>query len=101
MVKYRLFSGTGSDDVLRQAQVPILNNTQCAGWYGSNIKGGIKPGMMCAGYQFGGMDACQVICSNETFTKWQMLTFSYVSASYDHNKLLTAIQKQLRGGSRG
>ena len=55
-----LISGTGSADVLRQAQVPILNNTQCSGWYGSNFTEGITPGMMCAGYQFGGIDSCQV-----------------------------------------
>ena len=57
------FQGTGNNNILQQAQVPILNNTQCSGWYGSDLQVDMDAGILCAGYQFGGIDACQVVTS--------------------------------------
>jgi len=47
--------GAGSN-VLRQVEVPIISNTQCAQQYGS---GSITASMICAGYDEGGRDSCQ------------------------------------------
>ncbi|XP_013099236.2 trypsin-1-like [Stomoxys calcitrans] len=48
---------TQSREWLRQAEVPIFNQQQCAMRY--NIFGGITDRMICAGYAKGGKDACQ------------------------------------------
>lgn len=47
--------GSGSDE-LREVQVPILSDAQCAGYYGTSTDG---PTEVCAGYPQGGKDSCQ------------------------------------------
>lgn len=49
-------SGTVANS-LRKASVPYTDNTACNA--PSAYNGGIKPGMMCAGYREGGIDSCQ------------------------------------------
>jgi hypothetical protein len=47
--------------VLQHVPVPVIENNICEGWHrqrGINIR--IYDEMMCAGYEFGGRDACQV-----------------------------------------
>jgi transmembrane serine protease 6 len=47
--------------VLQHVNVPVIENNVCELWHrkrGINIK--IHDEMMCAGYEFGGRDACQV-----------------------------------------
>lgn len=47
--------------VLQHVPVPVIENPICEGWHkqrGINIK--IYDEMMCAGYETGGKDACQV-----------------------------------------
>ncbi|XP_076824953.1 plasminogen-like [Clavelina lepadiformis] len=46
--------GTGSTNVLRQASVPIITRLSC-----SSKLSGILAGMICAGFEDGGKDACQ------------------------------------------
>ena len=36
--------------------VPIIDKELCNRWYNDSI----KAGMLCAGYQYGGIDACKV-----------------------------------------
>ncbi|BHF63414.1 hypothetical protein SprV_0200640600 [Sparganum proliferum] len=45
---------TGSNSVLRQASVPIIDYTLCSSWYST-----LTPASFCAGYAQGGIDACQ------------------------------------------
>ncbi|KAK4471634.1 hypothetical protein MN116_005044 [Schistosoma mekongi] len=45
---------TGSNDVLRQAVVPVIDYNLCKSWYPYLAKESF-----CAGYQQGGIDACQ------------------------------------------
>nr|XP_018671090.1 coagulation factor XI-like [Ciona intestinalis] len=60
-----------SDDLskLREATVPVINNTQCSEWYSSFI---VTTNNLCAGYAAGGVDACQgdsggpLVCSNNS-----------------------------------
>lgn len=47
--------GSGSDE-LREVQVPVLSDAQCAASYGSSTDG---PSEVCAGYPQGGKDSCQ------------------------------------------
>jgi trypsin len=47
--------GTNPSHPLMKASVPYVDNADCNPAYG----GSIKPGMMCAGYREGGIDACQ------------------------------------------
>lgn len=54
-----LFTGTGSNLVLRQVTVPIIDQSTCAsrdysGRYMDTTT------MICAGYEHGGKDSCQV-----------------------------------------
>eukprot|EP00058_Branchiostoma_floridae_P010524 XP_002596012.1 hypothetical protein BRAFLDRAFT_123740 [Branchiostoma floridae] len=49
--------GTGNDDVLKQARVPLVSNADCN--VASSYDGEITEFMMCAGFQEGGADACQ------------------------------------------
>lgn len=49
--------GTGDDLVLKEAIVPIVSNAQCDKWM-SWV--GLGPKMVCAGYEKGGQDSCQV-----------------------------------------
>jgi len=44
-------------ETLQLAQVPLVDNATCNAKDAYN--GAIKPGMMCAGYRAGGIDACQ------------------------------------------
>lgn len=47
--------------MLQHVPVPVIENPICEGWHkqrGINIK--IYDEMMCAGYESGGKDACQV-----------------------------------------
>ncbi|CAH8620479.1 unnamed protein product [Dicrocoelium dendriticum] len=45
---------TGSNTVLRQATVPVINFNLCKSWYAT-----LTQVSFCAGYQQGGVDACQ------------------------------------------
>ena len=45
-----------STSILREAQVPILDNAVCDSWYTGITIHGV---MMCAGYEVGGVDTCQ------------------------------------------
>lgn len=54
-----LFPVHGSrPDKLQQVMVPMISNEKCnePEWYG----GGLDETMVCAGYEEGGRDACQV-----------------------------------------
>lgn len=47
--------------MLQHVNVPVIDNNVCEVWHrrrGINIR--IHDEMMCAGYEFGGRDACQV-----------------------------------------
>ncbi|KAL3316294.1 Serine protease 56 [Cichlidogyrus casuarinus] len=57
---------TGSNSVLRQAQVPVVDFAQCQAWYrGASV----TQASFCAGFEQGGIDACQgdsggpILCS--------------------------------------
>ncbi|TGZ69125.1 hypothetical protein CRM22_003918 [Opisthorchis felineus] len=45
---------TGSNSVLRQATLPVIDYNLCRSWYST-----LTPASFCAGYQQGGIDACQ------------------------------------------
>jgi len=48
--------------VLQHVNVPVIDNNVCEVWHrkrGINIR--IHDEMICAGYEYGGRDACQVI----------------------------------------
>ncbi|XP_013788245.1 serine proteinase stubble-like, partial [Limulus polyphemus] len=46
--------------VLQHVPVPVINNQVCEMWHSlQGIQIRIHEEMMCAGYEFGGMDACQ------------------------------------------
>ena len=47
--------GSGSDE-LREVQVPVLSDAECAAAYGTSTDG---PTEVCAGYPQGGKDSCQ------------------------------------------
>uniref|UniRef100_H2Z0J1 Peptidase S1 domain-containing protein n=1 Tax=Ciona savignyi TaxID=51511 RepID=H2Z0J1_CIOSA len=47
---------TDARNILREASVPVLNNTQCSSWYSTF---NIFSTNLCAGYQAGGVDSCQ------------------------------------------
>ncbi|XP_045211106.2 neurotrypsin-like [Mercenaria mercenaria] len=47
--------GTAWNGMLQQAMVPLLNKTLCNRWYNHTV----KDDMICAGYQFGGIDSCK------------------------------------------
>ncbi|XP_078658661.1 ovochymase-like [Branchiostoma floridae x Branchiostoma belcheri] len=49
--------GTGDDDVLKQARVPLVSNADCNA--ANSYDGEISQYMLCAGFQEGGHDACQ------------------------------------------
>ncbi|XP_078660107.1 ovochymase-like [Branchiostoma floridae x Branchiostoma belcheri] len=50
--------GSGNDDVLKQARLPLVSNADCNAT--SSYDGGITEYMLCAGFfQEGGHDACQ------------------------------------------
>ena len=49
-------SGTGNKNILQQVRVPIYSYMACRRMYGRKL----YPGMMCAGYDMGAKDACQV-----------------------------------------
>lgn len=59
--------GTGTEGVLNQGIVPIIDRKQCRKQY----RGSITPQMICAGYETGGVDACNgdsggpLVCQNE------------------------------------
>ena len=46
-----------SNDILREAELPILDRSTCAKDYGRSL---FTENMMCAGFQQGGVDTCQV-----------------------------------------
>ena len=48
---------TGNELVLKEAMVPIITNKKCQTWMPAY---NIGPKMLCAGYEQGGQDACQV-----------------------------------------
>lgn len=54
-----VIQGTGSNTVLRQVTVPIIDQTTCASrqYYGRYMD---TITMICAGYEQGGKDSCQV-----------------------------------------
>jgi hypothetical protein len=56
---YKLFySGTGSDTVLKQTIMPIVDRDTCNKT--KDMVGYITPYMICAGWEEGKNDACQV-----------------------------------------
>lgn len=67
--KYNLLKGSKlRPKVLQHVAVPVVQNSVCEGWHrkrGINIR--IHDEMMCAGYEFGGRDACQVSFSINHF----------------------------------
>lgn len=79
-------AGTGHSTILKQAQVPIVGNTQCnaADYYG----GQITDRMICAGYEKGGHDACQgdsggpLVCSQGTGNDATWYLFGATSWGY-------------------
>ncbi|XP_078600937.1 trypsin-3-like [Branchiostoma floridae x Branchiostoma japonicum] len=68
--------GTGSDDVLRQAKVPVMSSKTCSSrsYYG----GLVTHNMICAGYEQGGVDACQgdnggpLVCDYSSSGQWTL-----------------------------
>lgn len=52
----RLFEGGSGANVLQEAVVPLINNTQCQRWLPEY---NITDQMVCAGYPEGGVDTCQ------------------------------------------
>ncbi len=52
------FIGGPSPDVLQDVMVPLISNEKCNQGYG----GSITHDMICAGFDDGGYDACQVLC---------------------------------------
>lgn len=57
--KSDLIPGTGSNSVLRQVTVPMIDQATCASrdYYGRYMD---TTTMICAGYEQGGKDSCQV-----------------------------------------
>lgn len=53
---------TGGEFVLKEAIIPLITNEQCTEWFQNSSKNKtiIGPRMICAGYEKGGQDACQV-----------------------------------------
>lgn len=51
---------------MQQIRVPIFSYTDCRSKYGSTL----PPGMICAGYEMGGKDACQVGKIREGFCNY-------------------------------
>lgn len=51
---------------MQQIRVPIFSYTDCRSKYGSTL----PPGMICAGYEMGGKDACQVGERREGFCNY-------------------------------
>ncbi len=53
-----LIAGGGSPNDLQQVMVPTINRDKCNGqdWY----NGEVNDNMICAGYEEGGKDSCQV-----------------------------------------
>ena len=49
------YGGELLPDVLHHAQVPLMSHDECVALLG----GGIDAGMLCAGHEEGGQDACQ------------------------------------------
>jgi len=47
--------GTANEDILQEADVPVLTQSECTSFYGSEL----SEREMCAGYPSGGKDACQ------------------------------------------
>ncbi len=51
-------TGTGSDQVLNQAAVPIVNLATCRAWH--NQTNHVRDSMVCVGYEDGSQGACYV-----------------------------------------
>ena len=51
-----LADGNVGESCLRSAVVPLISNEQCNTYYES---GELRNGMMCAGYELGGIDSCK------------------------------------------
>ncbi|XP_035682778.1 trypsin-3-like [Branchiostoma floridae] len=68
--------GTGSDDVLRQATVPVMSRKTCSSrrYYG----GQVTHNMICAGYEQGGVDPSQgdsggpLVCQYSESDQWTL-----------------------------
>lgn len=66
-------AGGSSPDVLQQVMVPTINRDKCnePGWY----EGEVTEQMICAGYEEGGKDSCQV---NTDVSKHQNQKFLFI-----------------------
>lgn len=58
---YFVFSSGPTSNVLQEAVVPLLSNENCQQWM---PKYNVTENMVCAGYEMGGIDACQVSRTN-------------------------------------
>jgi len=54
------FTGADYEPTVNEVQVPVLDRDLCNTWLKQKDVN-ITEGMICAGYQQGGKDACQVI----------------------------------------
>lgn len=65
---------TGSaayEPTVNEVQVPVLNRDLCNDWL---VQLNVTEGMICAGYQEGGKDACQVSATSFFFVVFLFLT---------------------------
>lgn len=61
------------EPIVNEVQVPIIRRTQCDEWL-DNLT--VSDGMICAGYEEGGKDACQVS------SKWQSFAIKVPPSNY-------------------
>lgn len=60
VIHFQIICLTGSaayEPTVNEVQVPVLNRELCNEWL---VQLNVTEGMICAGYQEGGKDACQV-----------------------------------------
>lgn len=54
---YSVFSSGPTSNILQEAEVPLILNEKCQEWLPEYT---ITENMICAGYDMGGVDSCQV-----------------------------------------
>ena len=62
VLTYSIFADGRQSIRLKQVQVPYIDHSTCSSgaWYGNAV----HESMLCAGYNAGGKDSCQVINTN-------------------------------------